>query len=140
MLSDLIGDLIGGLLGDGLNERRARRKTGARLSEFNKGREVAIPCALRYPVGDHPKWSHGTLILSRGKASWKGRFKGTPSLTLNRRTAIGVRVRQISAREALRVSRKLMVLAYDVEGVSVEIGVQRDDLALVGRVLNIPPG
>jgi hypothetical protein len=140
VLSDLIGDLIGDLLGDELNRRRGRRKASARLAVFNKGSEVTIPCAVRYPVGDHPKWTHGTLTLSRGKASWKGRFSRGPSLTLNRQTAIGVRTRQISGREKLRMSPRLTVLAYDVAGVTVEMAVRRDDLPLAGRVLNIPPG
>jgi hypothetical protein len=140
LLGDLIGGLLGGLLGDLLHQRRAQRKSVARLGEFKDGKEVTIRCALRYPDSDHPRWSHGKLTLSRGKASWKRRFAKDPTLTLNRHTAIGVRTRRISTREAWRVSSKSIVLLYVVEGVSVEIAVRWYTVALLGKVLDIPPG
>jgi hypothetical protein len=117
MLADLIADLIGGFLGNELTERRSRRKADAKLSAFNNGRRIEIRCALRYPAADHANWQHGTLALSRGRAAWRKRFKTKPSLTLNRHTAVGVRARRITGREAFRVSTSLL---YDVDGVSVE--------------------
>jgi hypothetical protein len=135
VLSDFLGDLLGSVLGDELTERRSAKATSKQLAAFAAGEVVAVPCALREPDA---RWRHGALRLVKGQAAWIPRFRKSPEVTLARGAATAVRSRRVGPAEAFGVNPNLFVLAYAVEGRTLELALRPRDLPILGRVLEIP--
>jgi hypothetical protein len=138
-LSDLAGGLFGGLIGDELTEGRGEKAATKQLAAFSAGRAVTIPCAFRESTGAaRPRWRHGRLELSKGRAAWTRRFGRAPELVLGRGETTALHSRSVTRTEALRVNPKLVVLAYQRGESTIEFAIRHGDLRVMARVLEIP--
>ncbi|HJP73585.1 MAG TPA: hypothetical protein VJ914_04920 [Pseudonocardiaceae bacterium] len=105
------------------DDPQARHTEDKRLMAFAEGKLVRVRC--RFRLAADRTWRRGTLRLSAGRAVWTRRFASAPAITLSRGTATPVRSER---------RRRSMVLGYR-EG---QFLVRRRDLAVIGRVLDLP--
>jgi hypothetical protein len=138
-LADLLLSTLGGLISEPVRQRRAAAMTRKRFVAFDAGHEVRIPCALRHVHDGTTRWRHGRLRLVKGRAAWAPRWHREPSVTFNRTTAVGQRGRRVGGRESLSINPRLTVLSYRVADDVIEIAVRKRDLAILGRVVGLPP-
>lgn len=137
LLVRLVVGLTLGLVGDQINQRRAAELLKKRMDAFRDGKEVRIPCAMRH--GQATRWRHGHLRLAKGAGAWVPRLRRQPLLTFNRGTAVGQYGRQAHGRATPGIGRRLAVVAYRIDGDTVELALRQRDLALLGRVVELPP-
>jgi hypothetical protein len=138
-LAEQAADLLGGLISERVRRRRTVELNWKRIAAFQAGRKVRIPCALRHVRSEDSRWRHGNLRLAQGAGAWIPRLHREPTVTVNRRTAIGQSGRRVTGHESFRLNPRLVVLSYRVADDVIELGVRKRDLAILGRAIELPP-
>jgi hypothetical protein len=128
-LGDVAADLLGDLFTDRSGERRAKKVASRQLAAFASGKVVRVRCRFRVSAADRT-WRHGSVRLSKGRAAWTTRFARVPAITLSRSQATAVHANRRG---------QSTVLCYRHGGSTVEFAVRGRDLAVIGRVLDLPP-